>query len=378
VTVVVKLGSSLVTDGQGRVRRRVLAARAREVGDLVRRGDQVCIVSSGAIALGLPRLGLARRPKALPRLQAASALGQVRLQLAWDAALRREGLQAAQILLSGRELAERASYVNVRNALGALLRAGSVPVVNENDATATDEISFGDNDALAAQVAVLLGARLLVLLTEVDGVYTAHPATAGARRLADGTDALDAVFGAGSELGRGGMESKIGAARLAAAAGIPSVIASGRGDGVLRAIVAGERRGTRFAAAEAPASAFRLWLRHAKPASGRLVLDEGARAAVVAEGRSLLAVGVAACEGEFGPGDAVELVGPDGAAFGKGLASAGVAELRGRPHGVEAVHRDRLVLYESAGSASGAGGRVTAPSDAEETSAAYFASTPET
>jgi glutamate 5-kinase len=365
VTIVVKLGTSLVTDARGRVRRRLLAALAAQIGELVRGGEHVCVVSSGAIALGLPRLGVARRPKATPRLQAASALGQVRLQLAWDSALRREGLQAAQILLSARELAERPSYVNARNALESLLRVDAVPVVNENDATATDEISFGDNDALAAQVAVLLGARLLVLLTEADGVYTAHPATAGARLVAEGTDALDVVLGAGSELGRGGMESKIGAARLAAAAGIPSVIASGRGDGVLLAIVAGERRGTRFAASVTPpASAFRLWLQHAKPTAGRLVLDEGARDAIVAEGRSLLAVGVASCEGEFGPGDAVELVAPDGAVLGKGLVGASAAELRGRPRGLEAVHRDRLVLYESAGSDTGAGGRVTAPSDA--------------
>jgi glutamate 5-kinase len=157
------------------------------------------------------------------------------------------------------------------------------------------------------------------------------------------------------------------------------VIASGRGAGVLRAIVAGERRGTRFAAAAAPpASAFRLWLRYAKPASGRLVLDEGARAAVVRDGRSLLAVGVVACEGVFGPGDAVELTAQDGAVLGKGIVSAGAAELRGRPRGVEAVHRDRLVVYESEGSGMPAGGRVIAPSEAEETRAAYLASTPET
>jgi glutamate 5-kinase len=379
VTVVVKLGSSLVTDGRGRVRRRVLAARAREVAALVRGGDPVCVVSSGAIALGLPRLGLERRPKALPRLQAASALGQVRLQLAWDAALRREGLQAAQILLSGRELAERASYVNVRNALTALLRAGSVPVVNENDATATDEISFGDNDALAAQVAVLLGARLLVLLTEADGVYTAHPATPGAEPVADGRAAEEAELGAGSDLGRGGMASKIGAARLAAAAGIPSVIASGRGEDVLRAIVAGERRGTRFAAAtEPPAGAFRLWLRYAKPVSGRLVLDDGARDAVLRDGRSVLAVGVALCEGDFGPGDAVELAAADGTLLGKGIASSTAAEVGSRARGVEAVHRDRLVLYATTAGSETEGGRVTAPSEADETSAAYLASTPET
>jgi glutamate 5-kinase len=337
MTVVVKLGSSLVTDGAGRIRRAVLAARAADVAAI---SEPVCVVSSGAIALGLPVLGLAARPRATPQLQAASAAGQVRLQLAWEAAFRRHGRRVAQVLLSAGDLAERASYLNVRNALNALLRLGVIPVVNENDATATDEITFGDNDALAAQVAVLLGARLLVLLTEVDGVYGAS-----AELLASG-DAIDeAALGMGGPLGRGGMASKVAAARLVAEAGIPTVIASGRGEGVVRAIAAGEARGTAFAPAVTTAGAFKLWLRHAKPAVGRLVLDDGARDAILTGGRSLLAVGVVECEGTFEEGDAVELVAADGTVLGKGIAGAGAAELRGRPRGVEAVHRDRLVLY---------------------------------
>jgi glutamate 5-kinase len=349
VTVVVKLGSSLVTDGRGQIRRSLLAARAAEIAALVREGEPVVVVSSGAIALGLPRLGLARRPRALPRLQAASALGQVRLQRAWDAALRREGLEAAQVLLSAPDLAERATYVNARNALETLLKLGVVPVVNENDATATDEITFGDNDALAAQVAVLVRARLLVLLTEVEGVYTAHPATPGAELVSEGDKAEGLTLGHGSPLGTGGMASKIQAARLAAGAGIPTVIASGLARAVLAPIVAGELRGTRFRAAEsAGASAFRLWLRHAKPAVARLVVDAGARDALVAQGRSLLAVGVVRSEGTFAAGDAVELADPDGTVFAKGIASVGEADLGGRARGVEVVHRDRLVLYESA------------------------------
>jgi glutamate 5-kinase len=348
VTVVVKFGSSLVTDGAGRIRRSLLNARAAEIGELARSGERVCVVSSGAIALGLPRLGLTKRPRATPRLQAASAVGQVLLQQAWDTALRGQGLEAAQILLSPADLAERVSYVNARNALNTLLKLGVVPVVNENDATATDEITFGDNDALAAQVAVLVRARLLVLLTEVDGVYTAHPATPGATPLADGDEAATAAVGAATALGRGGMASKIGSARLAAAAGIPSVIASGRGKDVLAPIVAGEQRGTRFAPGEAGANAFRLWLRYAKPAVATLVVDEGAKNALVTQGRSLLAVGVVRAEGSFAAGDAVELATPDGAAFAKGLASAGADELDGRPRGLEVVHRDRLVVYEHA------------------------------
>ncbi len=372
MTIVVKLGSSLVADRRGRVRRRLLSERAAEIGELSRAGERVCIVSSGAIALGLRHLGVARRPRATPQLQAASAVGQVRLQLAWTEALRKERLQAAQLLLSAADLAERATYLNVRNALTALLRLGVVPIVNENDATATDEITFGDNDALAAQVAVLVGARLLVLLTEVEGVYTAHPADPDAELLAEGGSLEGIRLGAGSEYGRGGMESKIASARLAAAAGIPTVIASGRGESVVSAIVAGEGRGTRFAPAASPASAFRLWLLHAKPARGSVVVDDGARAALTEHGRSLLAVGIVSCDGSFEPGDAVELVALDGTPLGKGLVGAAAAQLRLRSRGVEAVHRDKLVLYDLA-----VGGRVTAPSDAEETSAAYLASTPD-
>jgi glutamate 5-kinase len=235
--------------------------------------------------------------------------------------------------------------VNARNALQALSRLGVVPVVNENDATATDEITFGDNDVLAAQVAILVRARLLVLLTEVEGVYTRTPGEPGAALLEEGTLARDAVFGAGSALGRGGMRSKVIAAEMAAAAGIPTVIAAGEGDDVLGPIVAGEGRGTRFTPSDQTPSAFKLWLRFAKPAAGRLHVDEGARRAVAEQGATLLAVGVASAEGSFGAGDAVELVGPDGVAFAKGLAGVSSSELAARPRGVEAVHRDRLVVY---------------------------------
>jgi glutamate 5-kinase len=327
------------------VRARVLLRRAREIGALVGRGEPVAVVSSGAIALGLPHLGLTHRPRAVPRLQAASALGQARLQRAWEQALAAVGLQAAQILLTAGDVADRAAYVNARNVLQALFALKAVPIVNENDATATDEITFGDNDALAAQVAVLVRARLLVLLTEVEGVFTRAPGTPGAQLVGEGAAARDAVLGDASALGRGGMRSKVLAAEMAAAAGIPTVIAAGAGESVLEPILAGEPRGTRFHPAEQELPAYKLWLRFGKPVAGRLHLDEGARRAVAGEGRSLLAVGVSSCEGRFEAGDAVELVAPDGAAFGKGIASAGAAQLAARPRGVEAVHRDRLVLY---------------------------------
>jgi glutamate 5-kinase len=342
VTVVVKLGSSLVVGKGGRVRRGVLRDRGNEIRRIVRRGEPVCVVSSGAIALGLPRLGLDRRPRGIAQLQAASALGQARLQAAWDEAL--APLHAAQVLLTAADIGDRTTYVNARGSLTALLRLGAVPVVNENDATATDEITFGDNDALAAQVAVLLRARLLVLLTEVAGVYSRAPGTPGAELLAEGPRAGEAALGEVSPLGKGGMRSKVLAAELAAAAGIPTVIAGGTGASVLEPILAGEPRGTRFAAAERSEPAFKLWLRFGKPVRGRIVVDAGARRALLDDGGSLLGVGVVACEGAFDAGDAVELAGPDGVAFAKGIASMPAAELAGRPRGVEAVHRDRLVV----------------------------------
>jgi len=327
--LVVKLGSSLVVDERGRPRRSLLRRRAGELAQIVRDGTPVCVVSSGAIALGLKG---ERRPSALSRLQAASALGQVALQRAWQDAFRPHGLDAAQILLTSAEIGDRRAYVNARAAFGALFALGAVPVVNENDATATDEISFGDNDALAAQVAVLLRARLLVLLTSVPGVLREGVV------IADGSRARAADFGAGTPLGRGGMESKVAAAELAAGAGIPTVIA---GDGPLAELL--RAGGTRFQAAGG-APAFKLWLRHGKRVAGRVVVDDGARRALVDGGASLLAVGILDVEGSFRAGDGIEVVGPDGRAVARGIASVDAAELVGRPANVEAVHRDRLVL----------------------------------
>jgi glutamate 5-kinase len=345
MTVVVKLGTSLVAGPGGSVRRSVLACRAREIAAVVSGGEHVVVVSSGAIALGLPHLGLERRPRAVPKLQAASALGQARLQQAWERALAREGLQAAQILLTAADIADRAAYVNARNALSALFALGAVPIVNENDATATDEIAFGDNDALAAHVAILVRARLLVLLTEVDGVYTRAPGRPDAELVREGSAMENVALGDASKLGRGGMRSKVLAATMAAEAGIPTVIADGAPASVLEPILAGESRGTRFHGADRELSAYKLWLRFAKEAAGLLHVDDGARRAVVGESRSLLAVGVVRCEGRFEAGDAVELVGSDGTAFAKGVAAASADEIAGRSVGLEAVHRDRLVVY---------------------------------
>lgn len=328
--LVVKLGSSLVVDEDGRARAALLDQRAAEIAALVAVDTPVCVVSSGAIALGLAG---ASKPRSLPRLQAASALGQASLQRAWQDAFAPHGLQAAQILLTSGEIGDRRAYVNIRGAFAALFAMRAVPVVNENDVTATDEIAFGDNDALAAQVAVLLRARLLVLLTSVPGVLREGVV------VPDGADARTVEFGPGSVLGRGGMESKVAAAELAAGAGIPTVI--GGGESPLAELLA--TGGTRFAAAD-PAPAYKLWLRHGKRVVARIVVDEGARRAVRDTGASLLAVGVVDVDGTFTAGDGVELVGPDGVAFARGVASVDAGELAARQANVEAVHRDRLVL----------------------------------
>ena len=345
MTIVVKFGTSLVARRGGAVRRTVLRRRAREIAAIVADGESVAVVSSGAIALGLPRLGLERRPRSVPKMQAASALGQSRLQQAWEGALAREGVPAAQVLLTAGDMTDRSSYVNARNALRELFALGAVPIVNENDAIATDEITFGDNDALAAQVAILVKARLLVLLTEVDGVYTRAPGSADAELVADGAAVSGVALGDASELGRGGMQSKVLAAQMASSAGIPTVIAGGTAESVLEPILAGEPRGTRFHGADRELSAYKLWLRFAKEPVGSLHVDEGARKAVVDQSRSLLAVGVLRCDGRFDAGDAVELVGPDGNAFARGVVGTSAEEIARRPAGVEAVHRDRLVVY---------------------------------
>jgi glutamate 5-kinase len=328
--LVVKLGSSLVVDDD------VVRDRAADIAGLAGGGTPVCLVSSGAIALGLGRLGVERRPRSVRRLQAASALGQPLLQRRWEDAFAPHGVRIAQVLLTAAEIADRRAYVNARNTLDELHRLQVVPVVNENDATATDEISFGDNDALAAQVAVLVRARLLVLLTSVEGVLDVEAGV-----IPDGASARSAVFGPGSVSGRGGMASKVAAAELAAAAGVPAVIASGAEP--LPGVLAGG--GTRFAAAATGESAFKLWLRFGKRVTGRVYVDAGAERAVRRRGGSLLAVGVVRCDGPIRAGDGVELCSEEGVPFGRGISSLDAAELDARPAKLEAVHRDRLILY---------------------------------
>jgi glutamate 5-kinase len=371
---VIKLGSAIVATDEGELRAELLAQICATVAAARREGDEVVIVTSGAIARGTRVLGLAARPTAIEELQAASAVGQGRLYRVYDELLAEHGTVAAQVLLTFVDVSARSSYLNARQTLGKLLEWGAVPVINENDTTATEEISFGDNDFLAAQVAILIGADRLIILTGTDGLYTADPRADSSATLVERVEeftALDelSITQTTSAHGSGGMRSKVVAADMATAAGIETVICNGEREGVLARVLAGEREGTLFVAREQRYSSFKLWLRYAKPSRGTIVVDGGAARALREEGTSLLPVGVVEVRGEFGQGDAVEVVEARGKGrsgvepgegellIGKGICNYSAGELRaaaGRHSAavreflpratVEAVHRDYFVL----------------------------------
>jgi glutamate 5-kinase len=361
MTVVVKLGSSIVADSEGVVRGDVLDAVCAQVAELHHGGEDVALVTSGAIALGIRQIGLPQRPSSIEEMQAASAVGQGTLFRAYESRLAEREVHAAQVLLTSFDLAVRMHYLNARQALRKLLDWRAVPVVNENDTTATDEITFGDNDFLSAQVALLLGARLLVLLTDTPGLHTADPGRDPGARLVERVDdfaELDRyeIGDRTSPYGSGGMRSKVAAAGMASAAGIPAAICAGTQPETLLAAARGEAVGTRFAPHPERTPSFKLWLRYAKPARGRVEVDGGAARVLRERGSSLLPVGITAVEGEFAAGDAVEIV-SDGELVGKGISNYSAAELatvKGMKServlelmpeaSEEAVHRDHFVL----------------------------------
>jgi glutamate 5-kinase len=361
MTVVAKLGSSIVAGEEGALRSDVLDSVCAQVVELHAGGENVAMVTSGAIARGMRMMGLPARPSAIDELQAASAVGQGSLFRAYEERLADGDLRAAQVLLTASDLQLRTHYLNARQTLSRLLAWRAVPVVNENDTTATDEITFGDNDFLAAQVAIMLEARLLVLLTDQTGLYTKDP-----RRHEDAelvSEVTEEGQLAGYEIGEhtspfglGGMRSKVAAATMAGASGIGAVICDGTAEGTLLAAARGEETGTRFSSHPERASSFKLWLRYAKPSHGKLRVDDGAARVLRESGSSLLPVGITEVEGEFDAGDAVEVVVDDGT-IGKGIVNYSAEELRRikgmrtdkirelLPHASEeAVHRDYFVL----------------------------------
>lgn len=359
--LVVKIGSSLLVDRDGCLRREWMARLCRR---LALHLGGVVLVSSGAIALGRGALGLPGRPRSLAEAQAAAAIGQIHLAQAWAQAWAEQGRTAAQILLTLGDLEQRPRYLNARATLETLIERGIVPVINENDTVATEEIRFGDNDRLAARVAQLIAARQLLLLSDVDGLYTADPATDSQARHIDRveriTPAIRALAGQTrpTGLGTGGMASKLAAAEIAMEAGIGVLLASGQGDDPIGDLQAGANR-TEFLPSARPKAARKQWLRGLQNPVGELQVDQGAVQAV-RRGSSLLAVGVVAVSGQFSRGDLVRLVGPDGScgqglcAYGSsdaeriaGLDSERMGEVLNQASRGPMVHRDDLVVFDS-------------------------------
>ncbi|ADZ72566.1 glutamate 5-kinase [Polymorphum gilvum] len=363
--VVVKIGSALLVE-KGELRRAWLEALVDDLAALAAAGCEILVVSSGSIALGRGVLGLPRGALRLEESQAAAAVGQIALAQAYSECLDRRGLRAGQVLLTLGDTEERRRYLNARATLGMLLRLGAVPIINENDTVATSEIRYGDNDRLAARVATMASADCLVLLSDVDGLYTAPPAThpdaVFLPEVPRITAEIEAMAGsAGSELSRGGMKTKIDAAKIATSAGTVMAIASGKRLNPLKAIDEGARC-TWFLAPSTPTTARKAWIGgHLEP-RGEITLDRGALEAVKS-GKSLLPAGVTAVAGTFSRGDAVRVLSPEGRDIGRGLIAYDAAEARmiagrnsreieaivGYPGRAEMIHRDDLVLDDAPG-----------------------------
>jgi len=362
--IVVKVGTRVLTGPGGLLDTRRIESFGRQFDAILAQGRQIVLVSSGAVGAGMGRMGLTQRPQELARLQAVAAIGQSSLIEAYERAFRSRGRHAAQVLLVADDLQDRTRYLNIRNTLRALLDYGAIPVINENDTVSVDELrtSFGDNDRLAALVATVLGAPLLVLLSDVDGLFDRHPAEPGAAILRHVPQIDARIEGLACDrlggLSKGGMASKIAAARIATEAGGACIIASGRNDHVLEEICRGDTVGTLFTGRSAAMPSWKRWLGWSADARGTVTVDGGARQAVIDGGRSLLAAGVTTIAGDFTAGDVVTLAAADGRVFARGLVNYSAAELR-RIAGMrteriaellgsipyeEVVHRDNLAI----------------------------------
>ncbi|WP_040496287.1 glutamate 5-kinase [Ilumatobacter nonamiensis] len=357
--VVAKIGTASITDDRGRIDHGAIERLADETASLRAAGHEVLIVSSGAVAAGVAALGLDQRPSDMQTVQAVSAIGQSRLVEAYNIEFARHGVIGAQLLVDPYDFVERRQYVHLRATMHRLLELGVVPVMNENDAIANDELRYGDNDRIAALIANSVGADVLVLLTDMDGVFTADPRRDSSATLIPFVGADDPLLsitadGGGSGRGSGGMASKLTAARMASWSGIRSVIARASRPGVLSGSVSDELVGTTFAPHERVLSARKLWIAFAAEVSGVVRVDDGARRALTDRPNSLLPAGVVATEGLFDTRQVVEVSGPDGAVFARGIASTrshDLAPVLGRhtsalPDGMAhtVIHRDDLVI----------------------------------
>jgi glutamate 5-kinase len=360
---VVKVGSSSLRGTDGRLDRPQVTQLAEQLVAARAAGTRLVLVSSGAVAAGMGLLGLERRPVDLPTLQACAAVGQSELIQTYQRVFERAGLAAGQVLLTQDDFVRRSRYLNARTSLQRLLDLGAVPIINENDAVATDELSYGDNDHLAALVASMLDAQLLVLLSDVDGLHDGDPRRdpdAPVIARVDDVDALDGttIGGTGSFVGSGGMRTKVESARVAVRSATHAVVADARRPAVLADVLAGAEVGTWFVAGQRRLEARRLWIGFALTVRGRVHVDAGAAEALRRRGTSLLGVGVTRADGHFAVGDAVEVVDPDGLVLARGLANydvAAVTQLAGRStrdaaaelgpaFAREVIHRDDLVV----------------------------------
>ncbi len=363
-TLVVKVGSSLVTNAGRGLDAAAIALWAEQIAKLVRAGRRVILVSSGAIAEGMQRLGWTRRPQTMHELQAAAAVGQMGLVQCYESCFRGHGLHTAQVLLTHADLADRQRYLNARSTLRTLLELGAIPVINENDTVVTDEIKFGDNDTLGALVTNLVEADALIILTDQAGLFDADPRRNPDARLVGEADALDAKLeamagGTGSALAKGGMRTKVQAARRAARSGAHTVIADGRERDVLVRLAAGERIGSLLTAKTVPLAARKQWLADHLQVRGRLILDAGAVKALRERSKSLLPIGVIEASGDFERGAVVACLDPEGHEVARGLVNYSAAETRrimrhasseiekilGYMDEPELIHRDNLVLF---------------------------------
>ncbi|MBK7953031.1 MAG: glutamate 5-kinase [Candidatus Accumulibacter sp.] len=360
--LVIKVGSALVTNNGEGLDLAAISEWARQIAELCQTGRQVILVSSGAIACGLQRLGWRKRPQAVHELQAAAAVGQMGLAQAYESGFARYGLHTAQVLLTHDDLADRKRYLNARSTLSTLLQFGVVPIINENDTVVTDEIKFGDNDTLGALVANLVEADCLIILTDQQGLFTADPRKDAAATLISearaGIPSLEAMAGgSGTQFGKGGMITKVIAAKRAARSGAHTVIASGREEDVILRLARGESLGTLLISETQPLTARKQWLADHLQLNGKLILDGGAIHAL-REGKSLLPIGVVMVQGEFERGAAVACVSAEGREIARGLinygssdarriarrASQDIEEILGYIDEPEIIHRDNLML----------------------------------